>query len=532
LAPPADAAKYPADLGSETLVDERAALRTVTSAIKHRRYVLIAIIALVTLAAGVASIVRPPTYQGTALLFVDERFNSSQGFDLALQAGELLSAHFIETATSRPVLERACSGKYFDTPATVGYACSPEGLLAGVSANTVRGTSWIAVSMISRSAPESAALANAVARAMIDQNQADIEQLLAPTKNFLEGELNRLQTAIAAEQAQIAQLQKQSNPNVNNGSNSAAIAAHQANLTLLQSQYSATYARIQDLVIEQNRLAGSLTEVQTATVPSKPIDPDPLRYLLAGLLAGLCLGLATVLIIDRLDDRIFDTEALARAAGTSLVVEVGPRAPRTESGRTFEPYALARASLVAQHPALTKLLVVAASSRDRVRRIAAALGMAGVKAGQTVLVVDAEAHNYVMHQQSGRNGSKMTIVSTPSNGDTRIPIDAIADPEGKYDLTIMSAPSPDVDPTAVSLARMADVAIIVATAAKTRFSEARRTADSLRMAGVEVVAGILASETLPDEEPEVEEPDKVLYQMAATPGSPGRLPTWRGPGRT
>jgi hypothetical protein len=52
------------------------------------------------------------------------------------------------------------------------------------------------------------------------------------------------------------------------------------------------------------------------------------------------------------------------------------------------------------------------------------------------------------------------------------------------------------------------------------------------MAGVEVVASILASETLPDEEPEVEEPDKVLYQMAATPGSPGRLPTWRGPGRT
>src|SRR5437899_2258580 len=186
-------------------VDERAALRTVTSAIKHRRYVLIAIIALVTLAAGVASIVRPPTYQGTALLFVDERFNSSQGFDLALQAGELLSAHFIETATSRPVLERACSGKYFDTPATVGYSCSPEGLLASVSANTVRGTSWIAVNVNSRSAPESAALANAVARAMIDQNQADIEQLLAPTKNFLEGELNRLQTAIAAEPAQIAQ---------------------------------------------------------------------------------------------------------------------------------------------------------------------------------------------------------------------------------------------------------------------------------------------------------------------------------------
>ena len=83
-------------------MDEKAALRTVAHAIRHRSYVLVAIVAAFTLGAGLFALIRPPVYQGTALLFVDERHNSSQGFDLALQAGELLSAHFIQAATSQP----------------------------------------------------------------------------------------------------------------------------------------------------------------------------------------------------------------------------------------------------------------------------------------------------------------------------------------------------------------------------------------------------------------------------------------------
>src|SRR4029077_13393683 len=126
-------------------MDDGAALKTISHAVKHRKYMLIAIVALFVLAAGVATVVRPPTYQGTALLFVDERFNSSQGFDLALQAGELLSAHFIQAATSRPVLERACSGAYFDTTAAAGLSCTAGDLGPRVSANTARGTDWIAV---------------------------------------------------------------------------------------------------------------------------------------------------------------------------------------------------------------------------------------------------------------------------------------------------------------------------------------------------------------------------------------------------
>jgi capsular polysaccharide biosynthesis protein len=502
-------------------MDERAALKTITQAIRHRIYLLIAIIAAFSLAAGAAAFIKPPSYQATALLYVDERYNSSGGFDLNLQAGELLSAHFIQTATSRSVLQRACSGTYFDTPDTSQYSCDATTLASHVSAATVKGTDWIGVSVTAGSAAESAALANAVARAMIDQNKADIAQLIGPSLDKLNSQLKDLDSQIQTEVATIDQLQKETP-----AGQQAPIAGHQANLSLLETKYAGIYTQSQNLMIEEDQLAAALTLVQPAVPPTKPYDPNLLLYLGVGLVAGLCIGLLSVVLVDRYDDRLFEPEALSIAAGTRLVVVVAPRDSSALGGRS-EPYALAHANLHAQHPHMTKVLVVAASSRDNVRPIAAGLGLAGVKAGQKVLVVDAEANTYVMHQQSGRKGSRMTIVSAPSEVGGRLATEALADADGNYDLTIMSAPSPDSDPTAVSLARTADVAIVVATARSTRFSEVKRTADTLRLAGIHVAASILATGTAKSIPDTAGEAEPEVYEMAV---NQLRLPTWRGPG--
>ena len=499
-------------------MDDRAALRTLGNAVRHRKYVLLAIIAACTLGAAVVSLVRPPTYQGTALMFVDERYNSSQGFDLALQAGELLSAHFIQAATSRPVLDRACSGAYF-TGDSAGVTCTATSLGPRVSASTVRGTDWIGVTVSASSRTDASALANAVAGAMLDQNKADIDQLLAPTRDYLNSELKQLTTAIADEEATIDRLQRQASPG-----QPAAIAGEQAQLSLLQGQYASTYAQSQNLVIEQNRLSGSLTLVQAATPPAKPSDPDPLRYIAVGLAAGLCLGLAAVVVLDRFDDRLFESDAFSRAASTRLVVAVSQK--QSGLARTSELYGVARAHLLAQHPHMTKLLVVAASPRDRVRAVAAGLGMAAVNAGQKVLVIDAEAHTYVMQRQAGKNGSMMTIVSSPATHEGVVDDESLTDRD-KYDLTIISAPSPEHDPTAVTMARTADVAVIVATARTTRAGEVRQTAETMRLAGIQIAAGILAVDTAGAEQrSERDNAPAELYEAAV---NQWRLPTWRGP---
>ena len=498
-------------------MDERSAFMTIGSAIRHRRYALIAVLALCTIGAGVASQVRPPTYQATALLFVDERFNASQGFDLALQAGELLSAHYIQEATSQAVLERACSGKYFDTSR---FACTPAALAQSVSANTVRGTDEIGVSATSRSPEEAAVLATAVANALVDQNKADVTALIGPTQDYLKGELDRLGKLISAEQATILQLQKQTPPG-----QPAPIAGDQAQLTLLETQYGDSYAKWQDLQIEQNRLSGSLTLAQVAPTSTKPIDPDPLRYLLVGLVAGLCLGVLAAVLLDRFDDRLFEPESLAQAAGTSLVVAV---ARDRSASAVFEPYGLARANLLAMHPAMHRVLVVAASTRDSVRSVAAGIGLAAVNAGQRVLIVDAESSTIVDPQPLSKNGSRMTIVNAPSNGDATRAVSAVAEANGEYELTVMSVPAPDHDPAAMTLARAADVAVVVATARLTRFSEVRRTADALRLAGIQVGAAVFTADGTMRRARDHRRP--VLDGQKSV--AEKRLPTWRGPSRS
>jgi MinD-like ATPase involved in chromosome partitioning or flagellar assembly len=132
-----------------------------------------------------------------------------------------------------------------------------------------------------------------------------------------------------------------------------------------------------------------------------------------------------------------------------------------------------------------------------------------------------------MHQQSVRNGSKLTIISAAANGDPRVANEALADAEGKYDLTILSAPSPDVDPTAVSMARTADLAIVVATARSTRTSDVRRTVDMLRQVGIKVAASVFVADPAKEAPVKAGEPEAAVYEMAV---NQWKLPTWRGPG--
>jgi len=250
----------------------RAAVKIVGKAIKHRVYLFVALVATCTLAAGLVATIKPPTYQATALLTIDERFDPSKAAGTSIADSESLSDQFIQTAASYPVLQRACSGTYFDTATTAGVICDAATLTPHVTASAVNGPDWIAVNVTWGSAAEAAALADAVARALIDQNKADIHRLIAPSRDSLNAEIQTLEAGIHTEQATIAQLETQTSPDAQS-----AIAAEQAKLVQLQNQELATNSKVQDLVIQENWLAGSLTFDQAAVPPATPIDPDPVH---------------------------------------------------------------------------------------------------------------------------------------------------------------------------------------------------------------------------------------------------------------
>ncbi len=471
---------------------------TLGSAIRHHLAALVLVVAVALLGAGSAVIARPPTYQATTLLFLDTRSTTSQGFDVALQTSQALSSHYIQIATTEPVLSRACSAYK-----SAGYTCTPDSLSGRVSANTVRGTSIIAVNAQARDPQSAAVLANSVADAVVKENQNEVDALVKSTGDYLDSELKQLTDQIAGRQAVIAQYINDQSPN-----GRAQSAQAESQLTLLQGQYSSAYQKKQDLTLSQNQLKGTLSVFQRAVPPVRPADPDPLLYLSAGLVGGILLGLLLVVLLERFDDRLLSVDDLVDATGSPVGLSVPTKALAADPGQQVRHYALARAYLQARRPDLRSLVVAAASVRDRAYPVAMGIGTVAARAGQRVLVVTAEESGFLSPLESNgderlglralrtvRGRTRPRVPQSSANLVTvtadRATDELLAAGTDGHDLVIVAAAAPYADATGIYIARDAEFAVLVATARSTTFREAQRSAEALRRAGIDVVASVL-----------------------------------------
>jgi hypothetical protein len=218
-----------------------------------------------------------------------------------------------------------------------------------------------------RSAVQAARLATAVAQQVVVQNQAQAAATAAPTRTYLNGQLDQLQKQQAAIQARLT------------ATPSAAQAPLLAELTMTQQQYTATYGRIQDTDVEQARLSAALLVRQAAPVPSIPTDPDLVRYVLVAAAAGPTGGFLLALLVDLLDRRVRDGGDLAAATGADVVLDADPRAAATECCAL-----LLTAGAGGGMP--EDVLVVAASAGDTASGVGDDLARAAAEMGRPMIV--------------------------------------------------------------------------------------------------------------------------------------------------
>ncbi len=456
-------------------MDRAGQVKTVSNALRNRWPVLVAVL-LACLLAGVAAITLVPrTYQAESLLLVDARTEGGSDPASALSASDTLARLYIVEATSGPLLQQVA--------AQHNFGVSAARLAKQVTASTVHGTTLVAITATGRSADQAAQIANAVANALVDRNSSDVISHFASSRTYLEGELARLDASIKAVQ------------NEKPANTPTAIGDHAARLSLLQGQYSGIYTQLQSLALAQSHGISTLSVNALAASPTAPISPDPLRYLLAALVGGLCLSVLAALLVERFDDRVYTAEGLADATGVPLIVSAPSSAEL--NGRASpvarNAYGLALASVMARNPGSKMLMVVPAAALDRAGGIATGIGKAAVHGGQKVMIVRADADAAGIPQMTTSNGSGLTIVPLPSIPDARQAVGSLANGAGPYDFTVFSMRSPQVDPSAIALASTAKLAILVATAKKTRYGEARATADALRQAGLVVAACVLVA---------------------------------------
>jgi polysaccharide biosynthesis transport protein len=134
--------------------------------------------------------------------------------------------------------------------------------------------------------------------------------------------------------------------------------------------------------------------VQSATVPSTPVSPRPLRNAALALVVSLLFAIGLAFVLDRLDRRVRDPEDLATLAGTPLLGEV-PSAAFSDGAATpvvIEAFRMLLTSLTyfnVDRP-LTSILVTSPLKEEGKTTVAMNLAEGMAEAGQDVILVDAD----------------------------------------------------------------------------------------------------------------------------------------------
>lgn len=441
---------------------EPSPMATVGRALRRRHWLVWGALLAGCAAALAAASVRHPTYQATAVLALDETQATNQGFDIAVQADQYLTDRYISMATSQPVLTAVCARE--------GRGCNPVALSRRVTAATLKTTGLLAIGATATSPDAAARLANEVSQELVARNAFEVNAYLGPQSRLLQSQLSALQAQMADVNRSIeeAQVPFQTAASVSNE-----IAPLLAQLGQLQTQYSATYAKLQDVQVLQTRLANSLLVEQPATPPLQPSDPDPVRYLLVGAAGGLAAGFLGALLLERYRDRLHDRADLAEATGTPVVLAVDGREPA--------PF-----GILAQCPidraGRAEVTLVAAAAGEPVDEVGLAMAEAVLEQHRRVRLMPTaplalDGHAPRVPDKTSSSGLVVQVAGPP---DVRPWSGAAA-----FDLTIRCLPGP------IWLSPDAGPAILVTTRGATRIVDARRTSQVMRRAGVEPAAAIL-----------------------------------------
>jgi Mrp family chromosome partitioning ATPase/capsular polysaccharide biosynthesis protein len=316
-------------------------LREYIDILRRHRWTIIQSVLVVAVVAGVFSNLRTPTYSSTAQVLLrpndaTEQVNPEAGPGFR-DPGRNVAAQQ-EIAESRPVLDAAA--KELDD-------FTVEELDAAVAVSSSATTDVLRISGRSLDPVEAREIANATARAYIENRRKFAVANLERASDEIGAKLTDLQDQIAlldtrigdggiapggstvptgpsrtteapemsARTAPLAQPAERGGQPTNSESLKAARYAAAV-------QYETLYARQQELLVEMSLKRGEAELISEAIVPREPVSPKPIRDAVLGAVVGLLLGLGYAFLREQLDDRIRSREELERVTGLTVLSDI------------------------------------------------------------------------------------------------------------------------------------------------------------------------------------------------------------------
>jgi succinoglycan biosynthesis transport protein ExoP len=244
---------------------------------------------------------------------------------------------------------------------------------------TARDSSQLILQVEGGSAEEAAALANALARSLIEWDLLRAENALAQS-------ITQLDRSIANTQAEIARLQAEGAPPDQIGR--------------LQNRLNNQLANRDEAEANIGTATSRLSVIQAAAPPLRPVSPrPPLDAVIAGFL-GFVLGYGILLLRNLLDTRLRSVEDLEAVSGLPILAEFAKspkktrRLPREASGYLRTNLLLATPKV---HPKV--ILITSPHHGEGKSSVAISLAESFTRANYRTLLVDADLRKPVIARE-------------------------------------------------------------------------------------------------------------------------------------
>lgn len=297
-------------------------LRQYVEMLRRHRWTIAQAVVLVAVVAGVVSMLRTPAYEATAKVLLRPNDASEQinpeNVSVGPNADRIVSAQ-VDIIESRPVLAAAAK-----TLNDVGV----ERLGEQVSVRKSATNDVVGISARSTDPTEARDMANAVAKAYIENRRQFAVANLQKASDEIGAKLTDLQQQIARYDAQIGDggLQSPAGPRPQQPAEAPTPPESREGMRAARYaaavQYETLYARQQELLVEMSLKRGEAELISEADTPRSPVSPKPLRDAVLGGFVGLLLGLGYSFLREQLDDRVRSRDELERLTGLPVLADV------------------------------------------------------------------------------------------------------------------------------------------------------------------------------------------------------------------
>jgi len=346
-----------------------------------------------------------PVYESATTLLVSQAQTPGTVAYNDVLTSERLTKTYGELIRKRPVLDSALQ--------ELALPYSPGELNGKLNVRVVRDTMLLELRVEDTNPQRAADIANAVAKAFIEENrQVQMGQAIL-SRDALREQLTALERDIQMVSQQMDQLR--SSPD---GRPAETREAEIARLQNTLSQHQLTYSQLlrseHDMRIAESKAYSSVSIAEPAEPALFPSKPKTSQNVAMAALVGLVLAVGAVLLLEYLDDTVKDAEDVEQQLGAptlgfvlrlekgqlgslSSLVEGKPLAPIMEAFRVL------RTNLqfaLLNHPGKA-ILVTSTGPGEGKTTVVFNLAKSMANAGMNVVVVDADLRRPTLHRLFG-----------------------------------------------------------------------------------------------------------------------------------